>query len=265
MNDEAKRPASGHDPSASANSSDASSSQAWADFWSGTHSIYVNARHMRVHYERIAHDLARLIAARRAQYGTPLVLDWGCGDALNAPALAGFCRELWLYDAVGAVQSRIAGRFTGASSIRVLSDADWHALLSDGRPGSLDMIIVVSVAQYLSRDDLESLMDRFRAALKPDGEVIFADIIPPHVSMVADIASLLATGLAKGFFLAACFGLAKTFFSEYRRIRATAGFSCYEADDFTSLLTRHGFQPERLAHNVGFNQQRMTFRAKPRA
>jgi len=235
------------------------SSQAWADFWSGTHSIYVNARHMRVHYERIADDLARLIAARRAAYGTPLVLDWGCGDALNAPALAGFCRELLLYDAVGAVQGRIAARFAGAPGITVLNDADWQTLA----PASIDMIIVVSVAQYLSRADLENLMDRFRAVLKPDGELIIADVIPPHVSMVADIASLFGTGLSNGFFLAACIGLAKTFFSEYRRIRTTAGFSCYEADDFSNLLARHGFDVERLAQNVGFNQQRMTFRARP--
>lgn len=250
MNNEAKQPASG-----SANSSDA-----WADFWSGTHSIYVNARHMRVHYDRIADDLARLIAARRARHGTPLVLDWGCGDALNAPALVGFCRELWLYDGVGTVQGRIAQRFAGTTGIRVLNDTDWQTLA----PGSLDMIIVASVAQYLSRADLESLMDRFRTVLKPDGEVIFADIIPPHVSMAADIASLLGTGLTNGFFFAACLGLAKTFFSEYRRIRATAGFSCYEADDFSGMLVRHGFQVERVRNNVGFNKQRMTFRAMPR-
>ena len=103
-----------------------------------------------------------------------------------------------------------------------------------------------------------------RTVLKPDGEVIFADIIPPHVSMVADIASLLGTGWNNGFFLAACVGLARTFFSEYRRIRATAGFSCYEADDFSQMLTRHGFTAERFARNVGFNQQRMTFKATPR-
>ena len=151
MNNEAKQPAS-----------EANSSDAWADFWSGAHSIYVNARHMRVHYDRIADDLARLIAARRAAHSTPLVLDWGCGDALNASALVGFCSELWLYDAVGAVQNRITQRFAGAKGIRVLNDADWQTMA----PASLDMIIVVSVAQYLSRADLEALMDRFHTVLK---------------------------------------------------------------------------------------------------
>ena len=72
-------------------------------------------------------------------------------------------------DAVGAVQKRIGARFAGTQGIRVLTDADWQNLA----PASLDMIIVVSVVQYLSRGDLEFLMDRLRTLLKPDGEIIF--------------------------------------------------------------------------------------------
>ena len=275
MSNEVKQPAAGPansnlaDPnpanssaanSSAANPSQGNSSQAWAEFWGGTHSIYVNERHARVHYERIARDLAALIKLRPKTSDGPLVLDWGCGDALNAPALVGLCHELWLYDAVGAVQSRIAARFAATPDIRVMNDDDWHTL----PPESLDMIIVVSVAQYLSRTDLEALMDRFRTVLRPDGEVIFADIIRPHVSMVADITSLLSTGWQNGFFLAACLGLARTFFSEYRRIRSKAGFSCYESAEFAEMLTRHGFSAEQLVENVGFNQQRLTFRGRPR-
>lgn len=232
-----------------------SSEQAWAKFWGGSHSIYVNARHVEVHYARLAHDLKTLIERRNR----PLVLDWGCGDALSATAIVGACGELWLYDAVGPVRQRIAHRFASTPSIRVLDDAEWQSLA----PASLDMITVVSVAQYLGREELERLLDRFRHVVRPDGEIIFADIIPPHVSMIADIASLLGTGWRHGFFLAACIGLARTFFSEYRRIRATAGFSCYEEADFRALCTRHGFAVERLPHNIGFNQQRMTFRLRP--
>jgi len=44
--------------------SEVKSGDAWAEFWSGAHSIYVNARHAQVHYERIAGDLVRLLASR---------------------------------------------------------------------------------------------------------------------------------------------------------------------------------------------------------
>ncbi len=247
MNSEARPAASSSDQ--------ATSDQAWAEFWGGTHSIYVNPRHVEVHYTRLARDLTALIETRNR----PLVLDWGCGDALSAPAIVGACAELWLYDAVGPVRLRIAQRFAGMSGIRVLEDAEWQGLA----PASLDMIIVVSVAQYLGQGDLERLLDHFRRVVRVDGEVIFADIIPPHVSMISDVSSLLGTGWRNGFFLAACAGLARTFFSEYRRLRATAGFSCYAQAGFEALCVRHGFAVERLARNVGFNQQRMTFRLRP--
>jgi hypothetical protein len=106
-------------------------------------------------------------------------------------------------------------------------------------------------------------LDELRRLLRPDGELILADIIPPDIGMVTDIKALLGPAWKHGYFVAACLGLVKTFFSEYRKIRATAGFSCYREPEFLALLSEHGFKGERLPHNIGFNQQRMTFRAKP--
>ncbi len=235
----------------------AGSGEIWADFWGGDHSIYVNARHAQVHYERLASDLVSLLSSRVQ----PSVLDWGCGDAFNAASVAGVCSELLLYDAVPAVQQRLARRFGTGRGIRVLGEGEWHALPS----GSVDVIVLNSVAQYLSRADLENLLDAFRRVVHTRGEVIIADVIPPSAGMLPDILSLLGTGARNGFFLAACSGLARTFFSEYRRIRSQAGFSMYAQNEFIALFERHGFSAERVPVNVGFNQQRMTFRGRPRA
>jgi len=108
-------------------------------------------------------------------------------------------------------------------------------------------------------------LDGKRPIVHADGEVIVADIIPPSAGMLPDIFSLLSSGARHGFFLAACAGLFRTFFSEYRKIREREGFSTYEETEFLELLSRRGFAATRLAANVGFNQQRMTFRARPRA
>jgi len=237
--------------------SEVKSGDAWAEFWSGAHSIYVNARHAQVHYERIAGDLVRLLASR----ARPRVLDWGCGDALCAPAVAAACGELLLYDGVGAAQQRLRQRFGGVAGIRVLDDAEWAALPAH----SVDVVVLNSVAQYLSRAELGRLLDDFHRIVHADGEVIVADIIPPSAGMLPDIFSLLSSGARHGFFLAACAGLFRTFFSEYRRIREREGFSTYEETEFLELLSRRGFAATRLTANVGFNQQRMTFRARPRA
>jgi SAM-dependent methyltransferase len=227
----------------------------WADFWSADHPIYVNARHAAVHYDRIAADLAGLLKDK----SKPTVVDWGCGDAYGAPVLAKACGGLLLFDAVGAVQRRIAARFAGAAGIRVLDDQAWR-LLHDG---SVDVIIMNSVAQYLSQGEFEAVLDDFRVRLRKDGVIYLADIIPPDAGMLPDVVSLLATGARHGFFLAACSGLARTWFSRYRQIRNQAGFSTYSEKAIDALARKHGLSALRLPANVGFNQQRMTFRLRP--
>lgn len=232
----------------------ASTGEVWAAFWSGEHAIYVNERHAQIHYQQLAEDITRLLNPRFR----PKVLDWGCGDALNAPAIAAVCSELLLYDAVPVVQRRLQQRYTDLSSIRVLDSRAWNTW----PPASLDVIIMNSVAQYLSRTELEEVMDTFRRVLRPDGEIIFADVIPPDAGLWGDIYALTGTGWRHGFFLAACVGLMRTFFSQYRQIRKQAGFSTYGEREFLQLLADRGFAGERLTRNVGFNQQRMTFRAR---
>jgi len=231
------------------------SGEVWAEFWSGDHPIYVNARHAAVHYDRIAADLSGLLRGR----DRPTVVDWGCGDAYAARALAKACGELLLYDAVGAVRQRLEARFSGVAGVRVLDDSGWQSLAD----GSVDVIVMNSVAQYLSEAELGTVLDGFRRRLRPGGEVYLADIIPPDAGMLPDILSLLATGARHGFLLAACTGLVRTWFSRYRQIRHQAGFSMYTETDLMALAGRHGFRASRMARNVGFNQQRMTFCLRP--
>ncbi len=228
----------------------------WPGFWGGNHSIYVNERHARIHYARIADDLARLIGAESAER----VLDWGCGDALSAPVAAARCGTLFLYDAVEPVQARLHARFAGKSNIRVLDSRAW-ATVPDA---SIDLVVMNSVAQYLSQAELGKVLEDFQRVVRPTGAVIFADIIPPHQSPIADIGALLQPALANGYFLPALAGLVRTYFSDYRTLRATAGFSCYSEVAFIDLLASHGFDAERLNRNVGFSAHRMAFRARPR-
>jgi len=228
----------------------------WRDFWSRSHSIYVNERHARIHYARIADDLARLIGAERAER----VLDWGCGDALSAPVAAARCGTLFLFDAVEPVQARLHARFAGEPNIRVLDSRAWAAIPD----ASIDLVVMNSVAQYLSRAELGQVLHDFRRVVRPAGAVIFADIIPPHQTPAADVAALLRPALANGYFLPALAGLVRTYFSDYRTLRATAGFSCYSEAAFIELLAGHGFDAERLNRNIGFSAHRMAFRARPR-
>lgn len=119
-----------------------------------------------------------------------------------------------------------------------------------------------SVAQYLSRGEFEAALQEFRRVVHDAGEVLLADIVPPDAGMLPDITSLLATGARHGFLLAACAGLARTWVSRYRQVRDQAGFSTYDEREISDMARRHGFAAQRRPMNIGFNQQRMTFRLR---
>jgi len=225
----------------------------WISFWNGTHPIYVSARHRAVHYERIAADLAGHVPHSAAR-----VLDYGCGEALAADRMAQHCGRLVLCDAAPAVREKVAARFAGDPRIDVLSP-DAVAALPDG---GFDLIILNSVAQYLSRDLLADLLVLWRRLLADDGVLLLADVIPPDVSAAADAAALLGLGWREGFFLDAVAGLARTAVSPYRKLRAELGLTTYTQDEMQALLAAAGLDGRRVTPNVGHNQRRMAFQAR---
>lgn len=224
----------------------------WISFWNGAHAIYVNERHMRVHYARILEDLTRFLPGPQAR-----VLDFGCGDALGAGDLAARCGRLVLSDAAPAVRERLSARFAAVPNIAVLAPEEVAALPDE----SFDLIVCNSVAQYLTRETLAGLLPLWRRLLAKGGSLLVADVIPPHVSAVEDARALLVLASREGFLSGAVAGLVRTFFSPYRRLRSEIGLTTYEESDMIALIAAAGFEARRVRPNVGHNQQRMAFRA----
>jgi SAM-dependent methyltransferase len=236
----------------------------WISFWNAPHSIYVNARHLDVHYRLIAGHLADLIATESASMGRSaaeaVVLDYGCGEAMHAPLVAERVGRLILCDAAPRVRAKLAERFAGNERIEVHSPEEIEAMPA----GSLDFIAMVSVAQYLDPTLLDRLLATFHRLVRPQGRVILADIVPPAVSPLTDAAALLRLGWSNGFFGAAVAGLVRTAFSDYRKLRAALGLTHYPEKEIVEKLARAGFATRRAATNIGHNQSRMTFVATPR-
>ena len=226
----------------------------WISFWDSQHSIYVNARHRDVHYRGIAEDVRGYVPSAEA-----IVMDYGCGEALHADHVAAAAARLILVEAAPGVVAGLAARFAANPAIEVATPDR----LSDYPDHALDLIIMHSVAQYLSGAALDELLMRFRRLLKPNGLLIVGDVIPPNVSPVADALSLLRLARANGFFAAALTGLARTLTSDYARLRARLGLTRYEAAAMLAKLNAAGFSAERAARNIGHSRQRMTFLAHP--
>ncbi|MET4700581.1 SAM-dependent methyltransferase [Constrictibacter sp. MBR-5] len=228
----------------------------WLAFWNRPHRIYVNDTHLRVHYRRVADDLIAVVPD-----GAAAVLDYGCGLALEAARVAERVERLYLYDAAEAVRARLAALHGGSGRIAILDEAGLATLPE----GSIDLIMVNSVVQYLSRDELAALLVRARGLLRRDGRLVVADVIPPDGNVAADVASLLRTARRGGFLLAALGGLAATAVSDYGRMRRTLRLSHYAPDAFLALAAEHGFGGVREDRNLGFNPRRMTFTLRPTA
>jgi ubiquinone/menaquinone biosynthesis C-methylase UbiE len=225
----------------------------WVDYWNSDHPIYVNDRHKALHAAGITRDFARHIKSKEA-----VVLDYACGEALYAEDVARLCKKLVCSDAAPAVREKLSTRVKDIPSIQVQSAEQTEATADQ----TYDLIIVNSLLQYLTLDQLSPLLSLWRRLLKSDGRLVIADVIPPNVSPIKDAAALLNFGLKGGFAGAAVKGLVKTALSDYRKLRGELGFTMHNEYDFLAMLSRHGFSAERKHPNFGHNQARMTFVAK---
>ena len=127
------------------------------------------------------------------------VLDYGCGEATSAPLLAEAAGALLLVEAAPNVRASLAARYASHPKIAVIS-ADEASELPDQ---SFDLVVMHSVAQYLSAAELERLLGLFRRIVTPDGLVIIGDVVPPQWAAPAAALALLRFGAANGFFWAA--------------------------------------------------------------
>ena len=227
----------------------------WIAFWDAPHSIYVNARHKDVHYRLIAKQIAALVPSEDAR-----VLDYGSGEALHADPIAAAAGEVLLCEAAPNVRAALQARFADNGKIRIVAPHE-VARLPDR---SLDLIVVHSVVQYLTPSGTGALFALFHRLLKADGRLVVSDVIQPKVAAAADALALLRFGGANGFFLAGVWGLVRTLLSDYWRLRAKLGLTRYPERAMIEKLEAAGFTAERAPANIGHNQARMAFYAKPR-
>ena len=220
----------------------------WVTFWDSPHAIYVNAHHRDVHYRRIAEDVLRYMPANAR------ALDYGCGEALHADIPAKAAQQLLLCEAAPKLRETLAARYAGDAKIQVVAPEQVEAL---GKH-SLDLIVMHSVAQYLTAEELDKLFIQFHRLLKEDGLFVLGDIIPPQVSALTDALALLRFGRAEGFFFAAVFGLVRTVFSNYWDLRSTLGLTRYDKDEMLRKLTAAGFWATQGPKNIGHKDRKST-------
>ena len=227
----------------------------WIDYYDSTHTIYASKLHRDVHFEIVAADIIRYIPSPDA-----VVLDYACGEALSAIKVANACAKLILAEPAPGVRGRLVDRFAPITKIRVRSLDDLRSM----EPQSIDLAVMNSCSQYMSSQELETAFVVIRRLLKPSGQLVLGDVLSPNASTLSDVTALLRLGAKHGFLKDALVGLVRTALSDYRQIRSKVGLKRYSETDVIEKLTAAGLSSKRETINIGHNQSRMTFVARPR-
>ncbi|HVV79750.1 MAG TPA: methyltransferase [Pseudolabrys sp.] len=226
----------------------------WISFYDLRHSlIYVNDRHRDVHYRTIAQDIREYIPSPDAQ-----VMDYGCGEATSAAILADSCAHLTMVEAAPNVRGALNARYGGNAKISVLTPDEAAARA----PQSFDLIVLHSVAQYLTGAQLDDLLVTFHRLLKRDGLLIVGDIVPPGLTAPKAAVALLGFAAKNGFLLAAIGGLIRIALSDYLKLNKKVGLTHYSEEAMLTKLRAAGYIAARSETNIGHNPWRMTFLAR---
>ena len=208
----------------------------WIDYYDSTHTIYASKLHRDLHFQIIARDIIGYISAPDA-----VVLDYACGEALSAAKVAKACGKLYLAEPAPGVRGRLIARFAPNTKIRVRSLDDLRTM----EERSVDLVVMNSVAQYMTPEELDSALAVIRRLLKPDGRLVLGDILRPDVGMAKDVLALLKFARTHGFLKDALYGLASTALSDYRQLRTRVGLQRYGENEMIKKLAGAGFLTSR--------------------
>ena len=222
----------------------------WIDYYDSTHTIYASRLHRDLHFQVIANDIIGYITSPDA-----VVLDYACGEALSAVKVANACAQLYLAEPAPGVRGRLVARFASDTRIRVRSLDELKNMQAD----SIDLVVMNSVAQYMTPQELDTAFDVIHRLLKPSGRFVLGDILRPEVGTGRDVIALPRFAATHGFLRDALGGLASTALSDYRQLRTRIGLQRYREDEMIAKFAAAGFTATRAPRNIGHNPWRMTF------
>jgi ubiquinone/menaquinone biosynthesis C-methylase UbiE len=226
----------------------------WIDYYDSTHTIYASKLHRDLHFQLIARDIIGYIGASDA-----VVLDYSCGEALFAAKVAEACGLLYLAEPAPGVRGRLIARFAPNTKIRVRSLEDLRKMAEQ----SIDLVVMNSVTQYMTEQELDSALATIRRLLKSSGRLVVGDVLRPEVGMLRDVIALLRFAARNGFLRDALIGLISTALSDYRQLRSQVGLQRYSETELIAKLAKSGFTAAPVPVNIGHNPWRMTFVARP--
>lgn len=182
------------------------------------------------------------------------VLDFGCGFGHTAAALAPHVASVALWDASSTVRQRARIRVAGIPNTELV---DLTSDASSARAGQFDLILAHSVLQYMSTQEIEDWLRRWKSMLRPGGRIVLSDLIQPAAGGVGEILGYLGFAARNGFFLKAFVAGVKEFGS-YWSARRARPLTAIAPERMEQLGRQAGMVVRWLPRNLSHRQARRT-------
>ena len=228
-----------------------------------------SAAYWKSHYDSMAHheslalfeaeadDFFQRLTAAFPFDGNQRVLDFGSGLGIVAERLASVAGELCFWD---YSENMLA---TARARLQPLDNAREFDVATDGESGGLfDLIVVNSVIQYMSADELRQWLETWRRWLTPAGSLIVSDVILPEPAFLREVRDSLQFAASKGFLL----NILKKDIPQYVRYlgaRRQATMQRYSHDDFLQLASSCGLSARILDGNLTYRTNRFSVLMNP--
>jgi len=219
----------------------------WSAYWEN---IDDTQRVFRIEARDYVARVRRILQPTRAT----TVLDFGCGFGHTARELAPSVGNIALWDASSNVRRHALERVRdlGNATMLDLQQADEAALRN-----RFDLILVHSVLQYMSPDEVRSWLARWRGMLSRDGRLVLSDLLVPGAGSFGEIPSYLMFALRHGFFWDAfTAGVRET--AHYWSTRKSAPLTVLPRQVLESWSTEAGLQLQWLDENLSHRRSRAT-------
>jgi SAM-dependent methyltransferase len=178
---------------------------------------------------------------------TTRVLDFGCGFGHVAALLAPSVGPVAVWDAAASMRTHAAATLKPFQNAGV-----W-----DESSGPFDLILVNSVVQYMSADELAGRLRQWAGVLAPSGRVVLSDLTEPGHPTASDMWSLFRFSVRRGYLLRAV----RNTLAERRRYNLTARERPLYRPTRSELLEHAaaaGLSVSYLSHNLTHFRGRAT-------
>lgn len=187
------------------------------------------------------------------------VLDFGCGFGFCAALMARKAGKVMLWDGSPNMRLRAAATIAGHANARGLSVEP-----APSGEHRFDLIVVNSVIQYMTTNQVQRWLITWRALVTPGGRLVLADVVPQDGRSYRDLFDQSMFALRRGFLVTAL----KEGVSEFRRYCATRSarpLTTFSRQHLEQLAAGADFQVQFLPSNLTCRSARMSLLLRPGA